>query len=156
MMMILDSNAKIEINAYNPPCTGEFVQKVRFALDMPRRATVKLNRALPLLQGVGKRYSTKGLCPLQGPIVQFSSTLGLHLRINIFANSSRHDCLLSHVPVRYARPTDEPELTAESDKLLCQRYRRVMRDLWIVTTAILSSPVLSARENAALLRRVFL
>lgn len=41
-------------NLYNPICVSEFVAKIRSMLDLPSRNIIKLNRALPFHQGVGR------------------------------------------------------------------------------------------------------
>ena len=54
LMIIIDSNANAEVNAYNPPSIGIFIQDVQRAMGLPQRNSVKLNRALPTKQGIGK------------------------------------------------------------------------------------------------------
>lgn len=54
LMIILDSNANSELSAWNPPAIGELVHKVRGDLGLPQRQSSKLNRALPIRQGVGQ------------------------------------------------------------------------------------------------------
>lgn len=59
LMIIVDSFDYTKVHAWNPIDVQKFVLRVQKAMDLAPRNAVKLNRALPIKQGVGKDVRPK-------------------------------------------------------------------------------------------------
>lgn len=56
LMTIMNTNYKFDIHPYKPRRVGEFVTQIQDELLIQPRSFIKLNRASPIHQGVGKDY----------------------------------------------------------------------------------------------------